>query len=255
MVIYFKNSFIKKKEIVSEINDLHFKYGFGFFETVLYNGLNICYLEKHITRLEFSLKDFGFKVYSEGYGLIIKELLSANKLINKLAKIYIYALVINNSKYEILITCSKYTPPEFEPVELLISPHIHLSYLNRYKTLNHMHFYLAKEFATSNKKYDAVLCDNNKNILECTSSAILFSDGKNFYTSNPINRLPSISLEIVRERYGLNEINIYSGNLEKYKNIYIVNSLIGCLPVSKIDNLNFETDKETAKNLKQLITN
>ncbi len=255
MIIYHNGNYIKNNEYVFNVNNLHFKYGMGFFETLLYNGLNICYLEKHVSRLESSLKDFGFKVFSESYGLIIKELLSVNKLLSKNAKINIYALIVDNKKYEILIKCEQYVSPGTNPVELIISPHIHLSYLNRYKTINNMHFYLAKQFSEMYKKHDSVLCDFNNNILECTSSSLVFYDGENFYTSKSSNRLKSISLEIIKERFGLNEINIHKDSTEKYKNVFIVNSLTGCLPVSKINNTEFKIDNETARNLKQLITN
>ncbi len=255
MIIYFNGNYIKSHEYESDISSLYFKYGMGFYEVILYNGLNICYLEQHINRLETSLIDFGYKVFSESYGFIIKELLSANKLMNKFAKVTVYALIKNSSKYEILITTEPFLPEELKPVELIISPHMQLSYLNRYLTLNQMHFFLAKQFAEIHSKYDSILCDNSKNVLECTSSSLLFSDENEFYTSKPSNRLKSVSLEIISERFGLNEINIHSDSIKKYNYAFIVNSLTGCMPVSKINDNEYKIDIDTARNLKQLITN
>lgn len=255
MIVYYNNGYQKHNEIPFDVMHPHMKFGFGFFETLLYNGVNICHLEKHVSRLESSLSDFGFKIYSDSYGHIIKEVLQINKLNNRMAKVNMYALVISDKTYRILIKVEPYQIPELTPVSLSISPHVHLSYLNRYKTMNYMHFTLARQFATAYGKYDALLCDSNKNILECTTSAILFHDGQQLFTSKDTNRLNSISLDVISERFDVEKINIHADSIKKYKNVFIVNSLMGCLPVGIIDEQEFAIDTDTAQSIRQLIMN
>lgn len=255
MITYYDKSYCKTDEIVFDINTLHVKFGFGFFETIFYNGLNICNLARHINRLESSLNDFGFKTISLNYSQVIKELLSINKLDNRNVKINIYALAVTNKQYQIMIKTEPYQYPDTQSVTLSISPHIHISYLNRYKTTNYMHFNLARQFATAYGNYDAVLCDNDNNVLECTTAALLFHDGNKFYTSKESNRLKSISVDILSERFEIEKLNINTDNIKQYTSAYIINSLIGCLPVYSINNHQFNINIDTAQNLKQLITN
>jgi 4-amino-4-deoxychorismate lyase len=255
MVIYFDKSYLKENDVVVNTNDLHFTSGVGFFEEILYNGVNICNLERHIGRIESSLNDFGFKVYSVDYRTIIKDLLNINSLENKSAIVNIYALAKETSDYSILIKVFPDKSLDIQQVSLTITPHKHLSYLNAYKTINYMHFYLAKQFANIKGFYDGLLVDSNNNILECSNSSIIFSDGEKFFTSKESNRLKSISLDIIEERYGLEKINIHIDSIEKYRFAFIVNSLQGSLPVKNINNKNFDINEEMNKNLRQLITN
>lgn len=165
-----------------------FRYGAGLFETILYDGRKIKNLEKHLARLHSSTAEFGYKPYSFDYSGIIFELLSENCLLPLPAKVNVCHVMEKQDEYSVFIAVYPYTPPPSDKVmRLCLYPHVHDTYMSRHKTMNYMHFLMAKRYAEERGFDDALLTDSKSNVLETSTAAVVFYDGEKYFAPESEN--------------------------------------------------------------------
>lgn len=226
-----------------------FRYGFGFFESILYNGREIRHLDRHLRRLRNSLEEYGCVFNLMDYAKHMTEVIEANSLTGKRAKINIYAFETEPdgstgtdiSAYEYTTNISEY--------RLNIHDRHQVSHLNRHKSMNWAHQFLALRRALKGGYDNSLLVSEDNEIFEAASGAVLFRQGDRFVTTPAANRLPSISLEIAGEILPVEEREIHLWDLEEFENCWFLNSMIGAKPVSCISVFTFEPDHETAQKI------
>ncbi len=249
MICYYKGSYVKHR-VELDISGPAFKFGAGFFETLFYNGNIICHLDAHIARIVKSLETYRIPYERVDFEQVITKVLKQNKLIGRHGRINIYyVLEAGSAPASPLIAVYPYTVDENRTFRLCISPYHHQSHLCRHKTMNYMHYYLALADARRREFDDALLVDQAGQVLETCSASLVFSDGESFFTPAAEGRLPGIAADKARSVIPIGERAVTIENLQEFKYVYVLNSLIGIKPVILIDDLAYPPDWGTCLNV------
>lgn len=89
-MIYFMNGELHEDEVCLDLAQPAFRTGYGFFETVCWNGSKICHLDLHLERARSSLAEFGVAEAPLDYEAVIGEVIKANGLLNEFARVNIF---------------------------------------------------------------------------------------------------------------------------------------------------------------------
>lgn len=227
MIVYFKGDFVDSCCAQTDVTLPHFKFGAGFFETLLYDGEEICNLERHLDRLFASCRDFGYRNVELDYQGLIMSVIEKNGLLEETARINISHMDETGDEYSIFISALSYIPkPAEAEFSLCVYPDVHDSYLNRYKTMNYMHFLAAKKYASERGYDDALLLDTDGYVLEASTAAVVFEKNGEYFVPESQNRLRSITLDIFSEKNKVTRRNIRPEDAGKY-GLLVMNSLMG----------------------------
>lgn len=249
-MIIFRN-----KELITaeyNFNSPMMKFGFGFFETILFNGKRICHLEKHILRMENSLRAYDFKIPVVNYQKAIENVLNVNQLENKQAKINIYAYENSDGEVNVDISAESYNGGAKE-YKLNIHNKHQVSHLNEHKSMNWAHQFSALRRAYKAGYDNSLLIDENNLIFEAATGAILLKKGDKFVTTTQFNRLPSIALALAKEIFNIEERPMRIPDLGEFDNCFLLNSLIGAKPVTCISVFTFEPEEKIADKISEYI--
>ncbi|PLX66315.1 MAG: hypothetical protein C0602_11665 [Denitrovibrio sp.] len=225
MKVFYKDKYTS--ELLYDPSSISFRYGAGVFETLLYDGKEIQHLDKHLDRLNASTRFFGYETYSFNYREVIFKLISENLLTDLPAKVNICHVMEKFDEYYIFISAVAYNAPlQSKVLRLCTYPNHHDTYMSRHKTMNYMHFLMAKKYAEKNGCDDALLLDSNKNVLETSTSAIVLFDGEDYFVPENENILPSIARDVFSQKHRIRRKNIKLYSLKDYE-IFVMNSLMG----------------------------
>jgi 4-amino-4-deoxychorismate lyase len=226
MTIYYKGDYKTDSKVAVDPNALHFKFGAGFFETILYDG-GVRHLDKHLERLTESCTQFGFTPKDIDYAKIIDRVIAENELTDSIARINVSHMIEDMNDYSLVVTASAYTPPPADKVyKLCPYPYTHDTYMSRHKSMNYMHFLMAKKYASDREYDDVLLTDSKGNILETSIAAVVLKDKDRYYAPKETARLKSISLDIFAQNHDVQFKDIHISEIGNYE-IILMNSLIG----------------------------
>lgn len=255
-LIFLNDTIVKDTEGLLSTLDRGFLYGDGLFETLRAYEKKPFRLEDHVTRISNSAQyfDIPFRYTSQQIRQIIEQLLAANNLQDA----YIRMTLSRGPGVNGLIPKGTYTPTfvihakplAAYPASLyktgvsLITSHIRRSTtcpISCHKTLNFLTNYLIKREASEKGAHDALILNTDNHIAECAVSNIFIVEKNTVITpSLKANVLPGITRKIVLELCKENGIHaseelfgverIFGAN-----EVFITNSLMEIMPVSKID--------------------
>lgn len=227
-----------------------FRFGFGFFETVLWDGGQAVHLARHMERIHASLEAFGLFFGHAELETVIPELCTRNGLADVLGRVnIIYAVDEPRTSLIPVVTAVPYTPPEDgKALEFAVSERPFQSWLGAHKSANHLVYYLEHQTALGVGKDGAVLQSPCGHVLEAAHASLLFSDGTRFVTPDlpDAGILPGIALELMRERCGVQAQPVPVAELGRFQHAYACNSLMGVRAVSCIGDVQFAVDHEAA---------
>lgn len=230
------------------------QHGVGVFETILWTDGHLCLLKDHLQRAATGLAYLGLSMPSDPVKEITHQVLVKNGLNGTTARVKLLYIRLNESTTAALaVTAQPYRIPDLRPVKLITYPYPQISHLARFKTISFLHYRLAKTFATSLHAQDAVLLDEKGCIAETSTAALLFRQGRDFFTPDSANRLESIALNAVMQVYPTRQISICAGNLQGFSHAWMLNSLIGALPIAAIDDVIFKPDPDFSKRLRRAV--
>ncbi len=250
--IYMNGNIILYKDACLSIYDRGFLYGDGFFTTIRSDKGKLFFFKEHIWRLKRSCKIFKIRFPSSIEDIsIFKQLLEVNKLDKCCAVVKV--IITRGKKVEpglpygdsptYIITANSYNPPyeKYKKGWYLISFDMpRLSPIAAYKSLNYLYNMWAREHALEQGADEVVLIGNNGFVTETSVGTILFfKDGK-WFTPYGDYILPGITIKM------LGNIWAQKGIIIKHKKttltelidsdqIWILNSLIGIMPVSRLN--------------------
>lgn len=228
-----------------------FRFGAGFFETLLYNGARIMHPELHRQRLRRSLDVFEVEYELPDMESIGMEAVRRNGLEGREARVNVFCPV-EHGRAEPVIMAAPFERPE-GPLRLRIHPDPVLNPLAEHKCMNYYFLLSAHNSATAHGFHDAVLVTPGGELLESCFAALVFRRGNALITPGGPNRLPSTALAAVRK-----EAEIWpefvSTDLRDFDACYTLNSLGGVMPVSQLGEKRFEPDLETCAKLSPLVT-
>ncbi len=256
MFIFLNNKIIPDTEGNISSGDRGFLYGDGIFETFRsYDGKPFKLVE-HIERMRNSAKQLriSFEYTNAETGDIIKKLMDKNNIQNAYIRITLSRGtggaglgISSNHKPTLLIQIKPFTPYENklydEGMSLVISNYRRSTScpISCHKTTNLLKSILSKEEANSKSAQEAIILNTDGYVAECVVSNIFIVNDESVVTpSLDTNILPGITRRTVLDicldsGIPVSEERFTIERLIKSDEVFITNSLMEIMPVSRIE--------------------
>ncbi len=269
-MIYLNGHFLTETEAKIDPADRGFLLADGLFETMkAYKG-KIFYLEEHWQRFKKSAQflDIDIPVSRDELEKIIDDLLLKNNLLQENASVRL-TLTRGNSPRGLL------PPPNLKPTILLaafpcsaciakpISTYIvsirrnEFSPLANIKSLNYLDNVLARKEAANHFADEAILLNSKGNIVEASAANIFVVTNADKIITPALSEgaLPGITRQIVinlakKLNIPLFETSITLEDIEKSREIFLTNSLIGIQVAHMLNKQAMDIQNTTVKKLK-----
>jgi len=233
------------------------QYGEGLFETIKWLGLTKK-LRLHYERLKNSAEVLGMPC--PPYGKFVELIQKATK---EKKGIYVKFLLLCGGSDYFPEKCTDVStkiiirdlPRKPDSVKLCISPYrIHSGNPLRYhKTLNYLFNILVKREALRRNFFDGIIL-NESGLPTETSSAnlLLYRRGKFFTPARELGLLRGTTLTLLSEEIDIRETYLTTEQL-KEGYLFIVNSLLGLVPVESIEKEELKIDRKLVEELNELL--
>ncbi|MGE4298446.1 MAG: aminotransferase class IV [Desulfovibrionaceae bacterium] len=270
MIYYWKGGFHEDRVGLAVAGEA-FRFGCGFFSTLLYDGGVLHRPGAHVARLAASLTAHAVpfvRLDAAGLEAVAAQVLSRNGLAGSTARVNVYypiegaglgapaspgALAAMGATGATaapvvpaasivpaapLIAAYAYTPPPADKVfSLAVSRGRYASPAHEHKSMSRMHLWQEQRWAEEAGFDQALLLAPDGRILETTTSAFLVSDGNRYYTPRPQHRLPSTAVAALAETHPVVERDIMLSDLPSYSQAVIANALIGLRAVGRVEKI------------------
>ncbi|NDV25059.1 aminotransferase class IV [Desulfovibrio sp. JC010] len=247
-MIYYRNGEFHEDMVSLDLARPAFRTGYGFFETICWNGSKICHLDLHLKRARTSLAEFSVAEEALDYEKVILEVLGANGLESGFARVNIFFPVEQGSTQPIVGAIPFERVPN-RTWTLKPCPHVFLTPLMRHKSTNRMDYLNAWKDALADGFDDALLQDFDGNVLESSFASLLFKKGDIFFEPQTAYKLPGTAQKIAAEHIEIDAARINLSQIEQFDHVYALNSLGGMIPVTAIGDVEFDVDFDTAKRI------
>ncbi len=254
--IFLNDTIVEETEGRISTLDRGFLYGDGIFETLRAYHKMPFRLEDHVARLLNSAQYFGipFPYSTDRLQQVIQQLLARNDLEDAYIRMTlsrglgthgILPSGICNPTFVVHTRpLTAYAPSWYETGVSLITSRIRRSTtcpLSKHKTLNFLTNYLIKKEAAEKEAHDALILNTDDHVAECAVSNIFIVERSTVITpSQKANILPGITRKVILELCKENTIDSSEELFELDRvfgadEVFITNSLMEVMPVSKID--------------------
>lgn len=243
-IILVDNHFISENNRQFSLQDSGLLSGEGLLETIRARNGEIEFLSDHLQRLKKGANYLKIKLPALPEEKQIKTLLRKNNLDKEITRLRI---MLNRSN--IVVTAQKYSPlPSADyrqGIKLITARHPVKGKIAEFKTLSRLPYIQLNQQAKAKNCYDTLLLDKSGNLLETTTANIFLLRKNKFYIPRKENRLAGIMEKNILKRYKKPGCTIISRNininqLSPADSIFISNSLVGLIPVKKIDQLELD---------------
>jgi len=251
-MIYYRNGELLEDEVRLDFSQPAFRTGYGFFETICWNGSKICHLDLHLERARNSLAEFGIAEEPLEYETVIREVINANGLENEFARVNVFFPAEQG------MTLPMVSAVPFEYVaqrtwSLKPNPHIFLTPLMAHKSTNRMDYLNAWKYAQSEGFDDELLQDFEGNVLESSFASLLFRVGDAYFEPQTEFKLPGISQMVAACHIDIDSVRISLPQIEQFDHVYALNSLGGMIPITAIGDVKFEVDFVIAERISRAV--
>ena len=257
------------------ITDLGFQYGFGFFETLRFQGGTAQYLDRHLVRFNRSWRAlFGTEVPDLTWDEIIRQVAEKNRIGQNLASVKIMASSggpsggpsgsLENESFHptLAVMVRPYTPrlagTEKTGVDLITYPEPRQTPLASHKTFNYLYYHLAGKWARDKGADEALILNPEGTVSETNTANILLLKGKGVIKPRSRHVLPGIMQSIVCEHllewgYEIRDQDVRPEELFSKDGTIITNSLIGAMPVVQLDHRKLTDAAELCLKINQAV--
>jgi branched-chain amino acid aminotransferase len=254
-IIWLKGRFLPSGEAAISPLDRGFLYGDGVFETMRAEKGSLLYLKEHLERLFHSLSVLRIPIApSLSWRTVLEELLTLNQLTDDIASVKI---IVSRGAHPTLgtpepvlpticLTAQRYIPPSETAYQKGWKLHIFKDGYSpptaMHKSLNYLCFLLARQAAYDVGTDEAVIADPQGRVSETSAGSLLIrKDGKWMRPVSPY-QLPGITIkEVVKllKNSGMEveERELTPDDLLSSETIWVLNSLMGIMPVSHVSSL------------------
>ncbi len=235
-------------------------YGDGFFTTMRSEKGKIFFFEEHLERLKYCCDCFKIRFPERlNEKEIFRKLISLNGLEDSVAAVKV--MITRGSLKEEkglpygetptwIIFAKRYHIPEekynegFYLVPFKLKRSTPLAF---YKSLNYLYNMWAKDYAVNLGADDSILIGYDGYVKETSTGAIIFRKDGLWFTPYGDDILPSITLKMLRRVWSergikIKEKNVTVEELKESEQIFVLNSLIGVMPVRRIEERVFKKD-------------
>ena len=266
MMIWFNGALLDEAEVQIDPRDRGLLLGDGLFETLLARFGNIAFLDAHIVRLAAGAKILGipFPDAISHLSVACEMLLEANDLADApRAAIRITLtrgpgprglLPPDNPKPSLMITAAPSPAPAPSLAAVLTTPRRNaLSPTSRLKALPYLDNLIAREEAHARGADEALMLDTSGH-LACASVANIFLwEGERLVTpAEECGILPGVTRAAIlalaeRQNIEVVEDTIAPQRLAQCNGAFLTNSLIGVMPLSRLDKRDLAPHRMTAR--------
>ncbi|MCS6875290.1 MAG: aminotransferase class IV [Aquificaceae bacterium] len=141
-------------------------------------------------------------------------------------------------------------------VKLCVSPYRRHSSdpVCRHKTTSYLFNTIVKKQALSKGFWDGVILNERDCVCETSSSNLIFLKGSQFYTpAVSEGLLPGTTLEFLSKRLEIRDERISIKDVENYDGVFVLNSLILCAQVERIEDVNLKRDALAFEELNSIL--
>lgn len=257
MIVFLDHRLVPADEAALSIEDGALRFGDSLFETLLAKAGRIHFLEEHLDRIELSAAQLAFPCDREAARAALE--LCAETLQAPVARL---RLTLTRGAFaglrlppatqpgRLLVTAAPYTPPTLAEretgAECVLAPNQRvnpLSHLPQMKRGNYADCLYAADHALRQGAREALFCDPAGNLLEGASSN-LFAILDGTLITPPAGGLVLAGILrhqvlIAADQLGLpwRETALPLNQLPDATEVFLSNSLIGLLPVSRLDKI------------------
>jgi branched-chain amino acid aminotransferase len=199
MFYYLNNTFISNQNAQSIILNRGFKYGDGFFESILYENAEIQLWQYHWQRILDSIKILGFdnkdSFNSDSLLNILKDLINKNNFDTNTCRIRIsfYREALGNylplnNQFNFFIEISPVTLAPNVPLRLCFYSQLkkQINFLSSLKSNNALIYCLSSIYAQQNNFDAALIYNENDEVIETNNSNIFIVENNKIVTP-PLN--------------------------------------------------------------------
>lgn len=215
-------------------------FGRGVFETIQWDK-NPIFLKEHLERMKASMKLLGLEELEED---VLTNFLEKQNIVDKVVKILV-------TPKNIIITKRKnqYRNTDYQNgFTLRLSKVIRNSTSNLcyIKSINYIENIIEKNNAMENGYNDAIFL-NEKEMITETSCANIFIIKNNIIQTPNVGSglLSGIVREFIISKFRVEELNLSIDDIKSADEVFITNSIVGVMPVVKIDNTTFNIGNKT----------
>ena len=271
MHIYLNGRIIREDEATLSINDRGFLLGDGVFETIrAYNGKPFL-LNAHIKRLFIGLGRLSIKIKEKEDDIsgIIRRLIELNGLKDAYIRITVSRGLCQRgigtkdcSEPTVCINVKSFSPPD----DTLYTEGVSVCFVKRknlrlpedssIKHLSFLNYVLARLEVEEKGTFEGIMLNSAGHITECTTSNIFFVKENRIFTPS-INTgilagiTRQVVIDLIREsNYELIEGEFFKNELFEAQEVFITNSLIELMPVSRVDDKELSSHSVTSRLLR-----
>jgi len=266
MKIWFNNTILDETEVHIDPRDRGLLLGDGLFETLLARFGNIAFLDAHIVRLAAGAKILGipFPESISHLSVACEMLLEANNLADAPRAALRITLTRgsgprgllppDNPRPTLMITAATSPTPAPSLTAVLTTPRRNaLSPTSRLKALPYLDNLIAREEAHARGADEALMLDTSGH-LACASVANIFLwEGERLVTpAEECGILPGVTRAAMlalaeRQKIDVTEDMITPERLAQCNGAFLTNSLIGVMPLSRLDDRDLAPHRMTAR--------
>lgn len=273
-IVYLDGEFIKRQDAKISVDDRGYLFSDGIYDVVLILNNKIIDFDYHAKRIQDYLDGIkiNYKVDPIELKSIINELIERNSFVN--ASIYlqitrgaaprVHHFPNPEPSPSIYINISEFDPNAFDEKKENGVKAITLEdkrWKNRnYKTLSLLANVLARQEAVAGGAEEAILCESDNIITECTSANLFIIDKFDNLRTHPadnkiLNGVTRIGVILVAKERGINVVEepFTVDDLFNAKEIFLTSTTKHIMPIVKVDD-KIISDGKVGATCKQLMT-
>ncbi|MEZ7198041.1 aminotransferase class IV [Pseudodesulfovibrio karagichevae] len=251
-MIHFKDGGYGLEGVWTDPAGPAFRFGAGLYETIYYNGRELCHLGRHLDRLLHGLRSYGLAYTTVDFPEVAGQILNRNGLEGSSARVDI-VYPLEDRVASPVVLAEPYEPKPYKAFRLCLCEDRHVSALSGHKTTNGMFAFLARRRAAACGFDDAALFDLDDNVLEGTTGALVFEKHGQFVCVDSPYCLPSIALDLAKTVLDILPVRLPLEDLPSFRHAYLLNSLIGMRPVVAIGETAFVPDDNACDKVSPLV--
>ena len=255
VVIWLNGSFVPSSEAAISPFDRGFLFGDGLFETLRAQDGRILHHEEHLARLNRSAEALRIMVDPDvDFAGTSLELLRMNALERAVCRV---KWIVSRGdltgmglpiceKPTVMVTAERYDPPGPDQYasgqKVMILPDEIPSSMAPHKSLAYQFYLACRQKALDTGFDDCIICDSNGNVAETSIASLLLFDSETWIVPASPFRLPGVTVSIVKrlmQQSGMTVVTepVPVGDLKIMKTVWMLNSMLGIMPVSLIDDV------------------
>jgi branched-chain amino acid aminotransferase len=269
--VWLNDELVSAAEARVSINDRGFLYGDGFFETLKAEAGRPHFLKEHLTRLKASAQAFRIS-FPQGVNWQerLQRLLTANALTDRPAAAKILLTrgeapglgLPADSRPTLVIYARPYDPPGSEEYAtgwpVVTFPEGRSTFVGRYKSLNYLFYLAARQYALDQGAKEAIILESDGLVSEGATTSIIFAREGCYFTPQSNSALAGVTLAVLARGLMKHGAELESqpttlAELQVAEGLWLVNSLMGVMPVASLDGSAVKISPEATRFLRDCL--